>query len=219
MRGTIENAPFGTTLTLVLEPQESVSVTPGAMIAMSGVSLKETSASSKLKMMKGQFRNVFQSGSHGGWICLAASTPGDIVEMPMGHGAKLNIKAGQVLAHTTNVSSSSVVDTKGIFSNGGMLMKQYKADGHASLWVAAFGSVKPITMDHSQAMVVDNTNLLAYDHSVSYDMVKVGGGFRSSMFGGEGLACSFTGKGTVYVQSHSTAEFAACLAPYMRQPN
>ncbi|KAH0471378.1 MAG: hypothetical protein KVP17_003196 [Porospora cf. gigantea B] len=216
MRGTIENAPFGTTLTLVLDPQESVSVAPGTMIAMSGVSLKETSASSKLKMMKGQFRNIFQSGRHGGWICLAASAPGDIVEMPLGHGAKLNIKAGQVLAHTTNVSSSSVVDSRGIFSNGGMLMKQYKAEGPASLWVSAFGSVKPITMDHSQAMIVDNSNLLAYDNSVNYDMVKVGGGFRSALFGGEGLACSFTGKGVVYVQSHSTPDFAATLAPYIQ---
>lgn len=58
--------------------------------------------------------------------------------------------------------------------------------------------------------VIDNGHLVAWNAKYVLERV-ASGGLMSGLASGEGLACKFTGPGTVYLQTRNPAAFVALL--------
>ena len=56
--------------------------------------------------------------------------------------------------------------------------------------------------------------MVAFDEGVNYKIKKVGG-LKSTLFSGEGLVCTYTGPGRVFLQTRSEDAFLAWLIPHL----
>ena len=57
-----------------------------------------------------------------------------------------------------------------------------------------------------EKLVVDTGHIVAFSDTMQYK-IKTFGGIKSTLFGGEGLICEFTGPGVVYIQTRNYPEF------------
>jgi uncharacterized protein (AIM24 family) len=57
--------------------------------------------------------------------------------------------------------------------------------------------------------------LVAWNESMQYEIQKAGKDWCSSILSGEGLVCTFTGPGTVFLQTRSIEPFARAVAEHM----
>lgn len=64
--------------------------------------------------------------------------------------------------------------------------------------------------DETQEIIIDNNHLVAWDCNYTIQRV-ASGGIVSGISSREGLACRFTGPGTVYYQTRKLEAFAAQL--------
>jgi uncharacterized protein (AIM24 family) len=70
-----------------------------------------------------------------------------------------------------------------------------------------------IQIADGESYYVDNGHLVAWN--CKYKMERVAsGGIISNMSSGEGLACRFTGPGTVYLQTRNVTAFAAHIGAH-----
>ena len=87
----------------------------------------------------------------------------------------------------------------GVFGGEGFILQKLVGDGLA--FVHAGGAVIERDLAPGQTLRVDTGCLAAFAPSVSYD-IKMVGGFKNALFGGEGLfLATLTGPGKVYLQS------------------
>lgn len=66
-----------------------------------------------------------------------------------------------------------------------------------------------------QVRKIDNGYLVAWEGHMNYQISKAGSGVISSILSGEGLVCTFTGPGRIYLQTRSVQNLAKVLAPYI----
>lgn len=66
-----------------------------------------------------------------------------------------------------------------------------------------------------QIRKIDNGFLVAWSEHMNYTIGKASKSLASSFLSGEGFVCTFTGPGTIYVQTRSIIGLAGALAPYM----
>ena len=57
--------------------------------------------------------------------------------------------------------------------------------------------------------------LVAWNENMEYEIQKAGKDWCSSLLSGEGLVCTFTGPGTVFLQTRSIEPFARAVAEHM----
>eukprot|EP01025_Chloroclados_australasicus_P021111 TRINITY_DN2215_c1_g1_i1.p2 TRINITY_DN2215_c1_g1~~TRINITY_DN2215_c1_g1_i1.p2 ORF type:complete len:124 (-),score=15.45 TRINITY_DN2215_c1_g1_i1:360-731(-) len=62
---------------------------------------------------------------------------------------------------------------------------------------------------------IDNGHLVAWHGNMQYTISKASSGIIASVLSGEGLVCTFTGPGTIYIQTRSLINLASELAPYL----
>ena len=78
------------------------------------------------------------------------------------------------------------------------------------LLVSAFGAIREIDVDG--AITVDTGHVVAFEDSLEYSLGKAGGSRLQSFLASEGITLNFSGRGTLYVQSHNPDEWARSLA-------
>lgn len=66
-----------------------------------------------------------------------------------------------------------------------------------------------------QVRKIDNGFLVAWHGDMNYTIAKAGKSLVSSFLSGEGLVTSFTGPGTVYIQTRAIQALAGALRPYL----
>ena len=90
--------------------------------------------------------------------------------------------------------------TQGLFGGSGFFLM--RCSGHGYLGISCTGSCIKYELQPGECRVVDNGHLVAWADTVSYTV----GMASSSPFGtvasGEGLMCTFTGPGPVWIQTH-----------------
>jgi uncharacterized protein (TIGR00266 family) len=87
----------------------------------------------------------------------------------------------------------------GLFGGEGFILQRLKGEGLA--FIHAGGTIIKRELKTSEDLRVDTGCLVAFAPSVNYDIQFVGG-FKNSLFGGEGLFLArLTGPGLVYLQS------------------
>ena len=75
-----------------------------------------------------------------------------------------------------------------------------------------------IDLAPGQTYTVDTGHMVAWTDGVQYAVRKVGG-WKSTLFSGEGLVCDLTGPGRIYLQTRSQDAFLSWLIPQLPTPS
>ena len=58
---------------------------------------------------------------------------------------------------------------------------------------------------------VDTGHIVAFESTLSFDVGRFGGGWQAFLFGGEGLVCTFKGRGRLWIQTRNLDAFGKLL--------
>ena len=221
-----EFQPAFTLMTAHLEPNESIKVEPGAMVAQSSELSVSTGRSTSGGLVKGLFKaitggesffvNTYTAGNSGGWISMAPSAPGDISTFDLAPGENLFMQGGAFMACSPNVETDTKFQgAKSLFSKeGAFFLRAFSQSGSGQVFYTAYGAIKEIEVTPDAPIVVDNGHLVAFTEGVSYG-VAPSGGLKTTIFGGEGLILQLSGEGKVWIQSRNLGALAGSLVPFL----
>ena len=218
MRHEVKYQPSYALALVTLDPGESIQAEAGAMVSMSSTIEMETSARGgvlsglRRSVLGGEsfFINTFHARETGE-VTLAPALPGDIVALELTGGTTLLVQSGSFLAATEGVE----VDTKwgggkSFFSSEGLFL--LRCTGQGTIWLSSYGAIHPIDLAVGEPYVVDTGHMVAFDDSVQYDVGR-SGGWKQTLFSGEGLVVKLTGPGRFYMQTRSEDSFLSWLLP------
>ncbi len=150
-----------------------------------------------------------QSGS----ILLAPKAPGKIQVLEVGATQyRLNDGAFLALDGSCRYKMERQNLGKAIFSRTGGLFVM-TTEGEGRMLINAFGDIQRIDL-HNESITIDNGHVLAWDKNLDYNL-HFENTFFQSMGTGEGLVNTFTGTGSIYIQTLNAENFAAELAPFI----
>lgn len=146
-------------------------------------------------------------------IAIAPGTPGAIRELAIG-SEQWRLNTGAYLAAESSVQYEMVrqsISGALLGGTGGLFVMETKGSGR--MLISGYGDIVEVTLDGNQPLVVDNHHVLAWSASLDYQIQVASGtfGFKT----GEGLVNSFSGKGTVLIQSRNVEALAGLLDPYI----
>jgi uncharacterized protein (TIGR00266 family) len=192
----------------------------GAMTSMSGGVEIETKAQGgvmaglKRSVLGGEsfFINTFRA-PQGGQLTVSPTLPGDIVHMPVDASKALMVQSGSWLASETGVQ----VDTKWggaktFFSGEGLFL--LRCSGAGDMLVSSYGAIERHQLGAGEVLKIDTGHIVAFEEGIGYEVNKVGG-WKSTLLSGEGLVATFTGPGTLWMQTRSPADFLGWLIPQL----
>lgn len=218
MRHEVKYQPSYALAMVTLDPGESIQAEAGAMVSMSSTIQMETSARGgvlsglRRSVLGGEsfFINTFRAEATGE-VTLAPALPGDIAALELMGGSTLLVQSGSFLAATEGVE----VDTKwgggkSFFSSEGLFL--LRCTGQGTIWLSSYGAIHPIDLGVGEPYTVDTGHMVAFDDSVQYDVGR-SGGWKSTLFSGEGLVVKLTGPGRFYMQTRSEDSFLSWLLP------
>jgi uncharacterized protein (TIGR00266 family) len=192
------------------------------MICMRGDFAVETATQQKsrsimggLKRMLGGesfFLNFFTSQSDSGEVLFSTALPGDMVSLPISN-VGIIVEGGAFVVREQSVEMDlSWQGLKSMFSGEGLFW--LRMHGNGQVVVSTFGAMYSIDVDGEY--IVDTGHIVAFEESLNFSITKAGKSWISSMLGGEGLVCRFSGKGRVWCQSHAAPAFGGLLGPLLR---
>lgn len=145
-------------------------------------------------------------------VLLAPRTTGDIEVIELS-GDEYLVQGGSFLAASTGIETDAkFTGWKGFVSGDGIFM--IKARGKGQLFLSSFGGILPKTLNPGQRYICDNGHLVAYSASMTYEIARAGTGF-GMITTGEGLVTTFTGPGTIFLQTRNLRSFAETLNPFL----
>ena len=219
MRHEVKYRPSYALALIDLDPGETIQAEAGAMVSMSPTISMETKAQGGLlgglrrTVLGGEsfFINTFKA-EQPGQVTVAPALPGDIVALEL-TGQTLLVQSGSFLAATEGVN----VDTKwgggkSFFSGEGLFL--LRCTGQGTIWLSSYGAIHDIDLGVGEQYVVDTGHMVAFDDSVGYDVGR-SGGWKSTLFSGEGLVVRLTGPGRFYMQTRSADSFLSWLIPQL----
>lgn len=218
MHFDIAHQPSYAIVTAHLEPGESIQTEGGAMVSMdAGITIETKAKGGFLKSLgrsvlggESFFMNSYRSES-GGTLRLAPSLPGDMMVLDVAADAPVMVQSGGYIASTEGLQ----VDTKWsgaktFFASEGAVM--LKISGSGQLVIASFGALDEWTLGPGETYTVDTGHLVTMTEGIGFQVRKVGG-WKSTIFSGEGLVVDLTGPGTFTTQSRSQDAFLSWLIP------
>lgn len=197
---------------------EQIQAEAGAMVSMSD-SIKMTTgvrggilSGLKRSMLGGEsfFINTFEA-EQAGEVTIAPPLPGDIIALEL--SAPLLVQSGSFLAATPEVE----VDTKWgggkmFFSSEGLFL--LRCAGRGTVFISSYGAIRLVELGAGERYTVDTGHMVAFDETVSYSVGR-SGGWKSTLFSGEGLVAKIEGPGRFYMQTRSPGSFVDWLAPQL----
>ena len=158
------------------------------------------------------FINTFRAPS-GGELTVSPTLPGDIVHMPLDGSRALMVQSGSWLASDAGVQ----VDTKWgggrtFFSGEGLFL--LRCTGAGDMIVSSFGAIERRSLGPGEVLKIDTGHIVAFEEGLGYQVNKVGG-WKSTLLSGEGLVATFTGPGSLWMQTRSPADFVGWLIPQL----
>ncbi len=208
---------------VVLSPGEQLTTESGAMIAMSD-SLELTTSTHKRdtgsilaglkRMLAGEslFLNHYSASSTSGEVFLAATLPGDMLRYDL-RAENLIVQSGSFVACESSVNvNMGWQGFKSFFSGESAIWLQLSGTG--PVIISSFGAIYPIEVDGDY--IVDTGHIVAFQETLNFSITKAGGSWLTAILGGEGLVCRFSGRGTVWCQSHNAKGFGMELGPELK---
>lgn len=136
------------------------------------------------------------------------------VSAPLGDISRLEINPnkGYIIQSSAYIASTEGVEidtkwqgfTKGLFGQNLFMLKTL---GEGDVFINTFGAIDKHELEAGETLVVDNYHLAALSDTCNYE-VRMFGGLKSTILGGEGFVTDVTGPGEVYIQTKNVREFA-----------
>jgi uncharacterized protein (TIGR00266 family) len=215
MKFQVKYSPSYSMLVVNLEVGEQITGEAGAMTYMTPT--VEVSTRKRERSLLGTLANTLIGGqSFFVNDFIAVNAPGELglVAAPVGDIVKLDVQPGKgyIIQKASYLVSSQAVDldirwegfTKGLFGQGLFMIK---TTGQGDLFINTFGAIDRHELKSGEELVVDNYHLVAFSETCNYRVQRVGG-WKETIFGGEGLITHITGPGEVYIQTKNLREFA-----------
>ena len=205
-----------------LTPNERIRAEAGAMVSMSSDITIETKAEGGILKSLGRavlggesfFQNFFLASAQGGEVTLAPELPGDMMLIEL-QNQKLMIQAGSYVASENGVELTAKVSVKAFMSTEGISMLE--ASGVGKLLVSSYGAIFERQIGPGEKYVVDTSHLVAFSANMGV-VPKTVGGFKSTLFSGEGLVVELTGPGMIYMQTRSPQALINWIIPQLPKP-
>jgi uncharacterized protein (TIGR00266 family) len=197
----IEGAPDYAYLEVKIPTNTTLKVEAAAMATMdTNIEMKTKMTGGLGRLFTGEnlFINEFMSRNSSGTIGIAPSAPGDIKHQYMQEGDVLFLQNSAYVASGLGVKIETKFQglTRGFFSGEGLFL--VKCTGQGDLFFNSFGAIIPI--DVKGDYVVDTGHIVAFTGGLDYQIKSIGG-MKSLFFSGEGLVATFSGEGTVWIQT------------------
>lgn len=166
------------------------------------------------------FMSEFTAVGKPGELIISPGVPGDITHYQITPNQGLIIQSSGFVACDPNVNlDSKFQGLKGFFSGESIFM--LRASGEGSVWISSYGAILEIPVDGSY--IVDTGYIVAFEDTLSYKVEVMGGlswkNLKTSVFGGEGLVCRFSGQGRLWVQSRHIGPFLGFLNAFRPTKN
>ncbi len=201
-----------------LEANESIRAESGAMVSMSADLIMETKAQGGIfkslarAALGGEsfFMNTFTASPSGGMITLAPSLPGDVVEIILSNQT-IFVQSGSYLASSNGITvDTSWGGAKTFFAREGLIL--LKISGSGNVIISSYGAIHEVNLAVGEKYVVDTGHLVTFESTMNFAVRKVAG-WKSTIFGGEGLVVELTGPGNLTLQTRSQDAFINWLIP------
>lgn len=159
------------------------------------------------------FQQNIEADKGPGNVLLAPNIPGDVRLLDIGEHQYM-LSDGAFLASTAEVTLTAKSQGLGralLGDSGGFFIMQ--TEGHGTLAVSGFGSLREIQVTPDKPVFVDNGHLVAWDASLDYELsLNTGrtgllGKLVNSQTTGEGIVLRFRGNGSVLVCSRNKGGF------------
>lgn len=206
---------------VTLDPAETVIAEAGAMMYMtpgidmqtifgdasqqeSGLLGKLVGAGKRVLTGESLFMTTFTAtGAARDQVAFGAPYPGKIVPLHLDElGGRMLCQKDAFLCAARGVSIGIAFTKRigaGLFGGEGFILQKLEGDGIA--FAHAGGTLKQFDLSPGESLRVDTGCIVAFSASVNYD-IKMVGGIKSALFGGEGLFFAvLTGPGHVWLQS------------------
>ena len=171
--------------------------------------LKRSISGSSLFLMN------YKSNGGSGVVGFGGSAPGKILDVDVGKGSWLVQSSGYLCSDSSvNIDMAFQKKLGSIFFGGeGLILQRLSGKGMA--FIAACGDLNIIDLKPGEVYKVSTSNAVAWEETVKYD-ISATGGFKTALFGGEGLFLTpLTGPGKIVIQSMTLADLAQGLIPYL----
>ncbi|HEV8245680.1 MAG TPA: TIGR00266 family protein [Polyangiaceae bacterium] len=172
-------------------------------------------AAAKRKLLGGEslFTNTFTSTQPGQTLWLAPAPEGDLEVIEMNGQFPVFLSSGAFLAAPPSVT----IDTKwqgakGFFSGSGLFL--LAASGHGPLFFSAYGGIHAVDIGQ-YGYICDTGHVVGFTGGLQYTVNKVGG-LKSLFFSGEGLVCTFTGQGRLWISTRNASSLVNFVHPFRR---
>ncbi len=220
---TIKLRPGSSAAEIKLLPGQEFTAEAGAMIAMSPSIQMQTTTYKKnsggimkglKRMLSGEsfFLNHYSAGYEEGTVWLGATQAGDMMVKEL-NGEGLIVQGGSYVASSPDLEiNTNWQGFKSLISKESLFWLNLK--GRGTVVFNSFGAIYPIQINGEY--IVDTGHIVAFEESLNFTLTKAGKSWLSSILGGEGLVCKFSGTGTVWIQSHNTSTFGYILGPRLK---
>ncbi len=201
--------PSQTLAQVWLAPGESIVAESGAMVGMTTNVVVQTQSGGLISGLKrifgGEsfFRNTFSVNAGQGEVLFATPLSGDMAVVDVGAVQWCVQNSCFVASSPTVLVETKSGGLKGFFSRAGFFV--LGTSGQGQMIIGGFGALEAVDVDGG--MVVDTGHVVAWEASLDYEVSRASVGLLDSFLSGEGLVCSFTGRGRVFIQSRNAAEY------------
>ncbi|HSB44486.1 MAG TPA: TIGR00266 family protein [Nitrospira sp.] len=202
---------------------ESIKAESGAMVASSPTIDIESKMEGGFlgalsrKFLTGEkfFFQTLRATRGAGEVLLAPTVPGEIVVFELdGVNEYLVQKDGFLAgAETIKIDRQMQSLSRGLLGGEGFFL--LKMSGKGTLMVNSFGAIHKIELKPEQEYIVDNSHLVAWSSTTSYNIERASSGWVASFTSGEGFVCRFRGPGVVYIQSRNPGSFGAWIRQFI----
>ena len=171
--------------------------------------LKRSLSGSSLFLMN------YKSNGGSGVVGFGGSAPGKILDVDVGKGSWLVQSSGYLCSDSSVYIDMAFQKKLGSIFFGGEGLILQRLSGKGMAFIAACGDLNIIDLKPGEVYKVSTSNAVAWEETVKYD-ISATGGFKTALFGGEGLfLTTLTGPGKIVIQSMTLADLAQGLIPYL----
>ncbi len=220
----IKYRPSYSLLEVIIPNGEHITAEAGAMTYMSGSIRVETHTRKgrsgiwgaiKVSILGGEslFITDYIAEGGSGKVGFVSAPLGDITRLEVTSSKGYIIQSAGYIASTKGVQLDTKWQgfTKGLF---GQNLFMIKTMGEGDVFVNTFGAIDKHVLKSGENLIVDNYHLAALSDTCEYD-VRMFGGLKSTLLGGEGFVTEVKGPGEVYIQTKNVQEFVNWLWRYI----
>jgi len=202
---------------------ETIKAESGAMVASSPTIDVESKMEGGFlgalsrKFLTGEkfFFQTLRASRGPGEVLLAPTVPGEIILLELDGVNEYMVQKDGFLAGAEAIKLESQMQSlsRGLLGGEGFFI--LKVTGKGTLLLNSFGAIHRIELKPDQEYIVDNSHLVAWSGTTSYNIERAASGWVASFTSGEGFVCRFRGPGVVYIQSRNPGSFGAWIRQFI----